>query len=77
MKSSEYLYGTHPKEWSEMPYREALDAKVSFGIEQRVKIAKLASRCLYDTDKYGKYLEHYNDVQKAIEFNKALLLELE
>jgi hypothetical protein len=69
MKKTEYLYGVHPRQFAELPYKDALTVKIQAAIELRGKIL--------EEDYWTRDDERLNAVIKAIKFNEALISEID
>lgn len=68
MKKTEYLYDVHPKQFAELPYKDALTFKIQAATQLR--------GALLEADFWTRDDERLNSVIKAIKFNEALLEEI-
>ena len=75
--TTSYLYAIQPSELINMPYKEALEYKVSNGIKNRKRTARIAGRVRRPSTIYTLLTRKYLDIDKAIKFNKELIDELQ
>ena len=77
MLTTKYLYNIDATTLSTMPYKQALDYKVSNGIKNKKLIAREAATVIKNHTVYNLLVHKYLAVDKAIRFNKKLLQELQ
>lgn len=72
------LYVLDPCQFELLPYREALELKIWGAGQAMDQYRNLARRVINrDNEKYDKYMKSYLASEKAREFNRALLRELD
>ncbi len=77
MKSTWDLYRCSPEEWSQLPWKYALEVRISKATQAKAFYKKEAD--LLDskfTTEYTKFLKLYNASNKARLFNISLLSEV-
>ena len=71
------LYGIDPKEFAELPYKDALTLKARKALEMKKKWREKAAGCINDDKQYQVYCEKYQICHTAAQHNMDLLTELE
>ena len=77
MKTTLFLYGVEPERWANMSYLAALIDRVACAIKLKKQLCKDASDALGVEEVYTPILVRYQAVEKAIDFNRNLIAEIE
>ena len=77
MKTTTYLYNIDPKSLATMPYKKALETKIQGALKVKAECALNSKNLLNTPAAYQKVMERYDAADKAVEFNRTLLEELE
>jgi len=82
VKRTEYLYGCSPKEWADLPYKEALKKRIEKARELKAKLVEKVyttsqPKTEEEYEEWSKLSQREVAVQRAIEFNETLIKEIE